>query len=533
MSLNVTFCGAARTVTGSQYFLEYQAPNGQKFKFCIDSGLFQTGQKINLFKINSHLLFDPRKLDALVLTHAHLDHCGRIPYLVKHGFGGKIYSTPATKAIAEVVMSDAARLNTDQNDKDQKPQKVDSNTADYFEMIFEELSRNAGFNPLKGVKKSSLKDRVNKIQFDKEYHQVLARQALETENIGLYDIKDVEQTMTRFETYNYHQKFLIHPNLEIEFFDAGHILGSAYLTITEISSGKQVVFSGDFGNKNKPIINDPEKPHKLKKVSHIFIETTYGNRLHGKLDPKERLRKIIYETVKGEGKVILPSFSVERAQEVIYYIVELMQENKLPKVPIFLDSPMASKVLEICLDHPDLYDEKLRQKIANNANPLIHRNIKILSTPAQSKSLNNFDKPCIIIAGSGMMNGGRILKHLQFHIQNPKNTLLMVGYQAVGTLGRQIWDGAKKVEIEGMEYEVKTRVENINEFSAHGDQKILKEWVVDIMNHAEGGDFKTRLFLMHGEKDASLTFGKELDFMLSSSLETYWPHFGEQVKLWD
>ncbi|MEM1312257.1 MAG: MBL fold metallo-hydrolase [Patescibacteria group bacterium] len=507
MSLEVTFCGAARTVTGSQYYLQYTGPDGSKFSFCLDSGLFQTGQKINLFKINSHLLFDPRTLDAIILTHAHLDHCGRIPYLVKNGFGGKIYSTEATKKIAEVVMSDAARLHTENQKSD--------------------------FSPLRGLKKSDLSSQVNKIEFDGEYLKHLSKIALESENLGLYSQEHVAKAMRRFKTYEYHKKFRIHPNLEIEFFDAGHILGSAYVTITEVSSNKQIIFSGDFGNYNKPIIRDPEVPKKLKNTTHVFIETTYGNRYHGKLNPKERLRKIISETVRQQGKVLLPSFSVERAQEVIYYIVELMQDNKLPKIPIFLDSPMASKILEICLGHPELYDDDLQDKISNSANPLIYKGIQILETSAQSKRLNQFQKPCIIVAGSGMLTGGRILKHLYFHLENPKNTLLMVGYQAVGTLGRLIWDGTKEVEVENKTLQVLTRVENINEFSAHADQKILKKWVVDIVNQADfETNTKAKLFLMHGEKEASLGFGKEIEASLPSQVESYWPKFGEKVTLW-
>ncbi len=508
--LKVTFCGAARTVTGSQYFLEYTGPNGDKFNFCVDSGLFQTGQKINLYKINSHLLFDPRKLDALVLTHAHLDHCGRIPYLIKHGFGGKIYSTLATKQIAEVVMMDAARLSTDKT-----PEK-------------------SSYSPLKGMKKIDLQTKVNQIEFDEKYKEILAKAALESENLGLYSSSEVEQTMRRFKTFEYHNKFLIHPNLEVEFFDAGHILGSAYVTITELSSGQQVVFSGDFGNKNKPIINDPEPPHKLNKLSHVFIETTYGNRLHGKQDPKQKLRKIIYDTLKNNGQVLLPSFSVERAQEVIYFLVELMEENKLQKVPIFLDSPMASKILQICLSHPDLYDKEMKDKLNFTGNPLQYKWIKILETTAQSKNLNHFKDPCIIIAGSGMMNGGRILKHLFFHIENPNNLLLMVGYQAVGTLGRQILDGAKEIDLEGKKLQLNTKVEVINEFSAHADQRILRDWVVDLVDKKQAGpsNKKVKVFLMHGEKDASLTFGREIEAIMPNNVESHWPHFGEQIELW-
>ena len=482
--LSVTFCGAARTVTGSQYYMEYVAPDGKKFNFCLDSGMFQVGQKVNLFKINSHLLFDPKKLDAIVLTHAHLDHCGRIPYLVKQGFGGRIYSTPATKQIAQIVMSDASK-----------------HTGE-GEMA--ELTKNGDWIASSEAPKNGDK---------------------------LYELVDVDTTMTRFKTFDYHELFFIHPNLRVEFNDAGHILGSATVIFTEVSSGRRLAFTGDLGNLNKPIIEDPEMVTYVPNLTHIFTETTYGNRLHPKFIPKEKLRQIINDTIRSKGKVLIPSFSVERAQEVIYFIVELMREGKVPSVPIYLDSPMAEKVLEVCLDHPELYDKDLQAKIRDKANPLIYKNLKILSTAEESKILNLDSKPSIIIAGSGMMNGGRILKHLKFNIENPHNTILIVGYQAEGTLGRKIVDGQKEVEIEDKNYHVLARVEAINEFSAHADQKMLKKFIVGLMQESKGPTVPT-VFLMHGEKDASLTFGKELKDAFQDKIDTYWPRFGEKVELW-
>lgn len=482
--LSVTFCGAARTVTGSQYYMEYVDPSGKKFNFCLDSGMFQVGQKVNLFKINSHLLFDPKKLDAIVLTHAHLDHCGRIPYLVKKGFGGRIYSTRATKDIAEIVMRDASKHSGEGEMK--------------------ELTENGEFVPTKENPKGGEK---------------------------LYDFIDVDTTMTRFKTHDYHEPFFIHPNLQVEFNDAGHILGSATVIFTEVSSGRRLAFSGDLGNPNKPIIEDPEMVTYVPNLTHIFTETTYGNRLHPKFIPKERLRKIINETIRDNGKVLIPSFSVERAQEVIYFIVELMREGKVPSVPIYLDSPMAERVLEVCLDHPELYDEALQDKIREKANPLIYKNLKILSTSQESKMLNLEHTPSIIIAGSGMMNGGRILKHLKFNIENPHNTLIIVGYQAEGTLGRKIVDGNKEVEIEDRNFRVLAKVEIINEFSAHADQKMLKKFIVGLMQESKGPLVPT-VFLMHGEKEAALALGKELKDAFHDKIDTYWPRFGEKVELW-
>jgi metallo-beta-lactamase family protein len=531
--LSVTFCGAARTVTGSQYYLEYTAPDQSTCKFCIDSGLFQTGQSMNLYKINSHLLFDPRSLDCIVLTHAHLDHCGRIPYLIKNGFGGKIYSTEATKKIAEVVMTDAARLSTAESDatslaglkKGENSLKHDNGDIELFQ-----ITKGLGERKVANIT-DGMPELTGEVDVDPK--------TLHLENMGLYNESHVEQAMTRFKTCKYHEPFQIHPNLQVEFFDAGHILGSAWLVITEISSGKQVAFSGDFGNINKPIIEDPEMPYENQRyfpgLTHAFIETTYGNRLHGKLDPKEKLRKVIGECVRNDGQVLLPAFSVERAQEVIYFIVELMQENKIPRVPIYLDSPMASKVLKICLEYPELYDEDYREKISAKADPLRFPLIEILESPGDSKKLNTITKPCIIIAGSGMITGGRILKHLYFHIENPNNTLLIVGYQGTGTLGRQILDGANEILLEGQPKKVMTKIEIINEFSAHADQKTLKDWIVNLFESRRNGHQTQPLtvFLMHGEKDASLAFGHEIESLLPNQVQSYWPHFGEKTQMWE
>lgn len=495
--LSVTFCGAARTVTGSQYYLEYTDPNGSIFRFCIDSGMFQVGKKLNLFKVNSHLLFDPKKLDCVVLTHAHLDHCGRLPYLVKKGFGGKIYSTAATKAITQVVLEDAAKQHQDGLVIADLGDILGDNNSGYVTTLSDEKQQELGI---------------------------------------LYDNEDVFVTMARFRTYEYHKKFLIHPNLQVEFWDAGHILGSAFVIITELSTGKTLAFSGDLGNLHKPIIEDPEMPCCFPNLTHIFVETTYGNRLHGEQNPKEKLRKVISKGLKYGGKVLIPSFSVERAQEIIYFLVELMRENKISQVPIYLDSPMASKVLKIVLASDYLYDDDMKKRIQQKAHPLIYKYLHILETTEDSKSLNKRNKPCIIIAGSGMLNGGRILKHLLFNLDNPKHTLLFVGYQATSTLGRQIIDGASEVEVEGKMMEVKNQIEIINEFSAHADQKTLKDWIISLIHGGQNSDQKTYpkpiVFLMHGEKDSSLTFGKEIELTFVNEIKTHWPRFGEKVELW-
>lgn len=518
-SLSIQFCGAARTVTGSMYFLEYTQASGRVFRFLVDAGMFQVGQDVSLFKMNSTLLFEPQKLDAVILTHCHLDHCGRLPFLVKRGFGGRIYSTPASQELTAIVLMDAA-----------KQQDGNGRDPGYH---FEELGLQAG----------DIDAGLNPDWF------VPRQPELE---VSLYTTNDVELTMSRFKTYDYHQEFEIADGLWVEYRDAGHILGSANVVLTHKDSYgnplRQMIFSGDLGNPNKPIIEDPEMHYDLPHLTHIVVESTYGDRNHPKLEPKQRLKDIIKATTKRGGKLLVPSFSVERAQEVIYYIAELMRDNEIQQMPIYLDSPMATRVLEVCLDHPELYDMELREKIAQKANPLIYKQLKILSTIGDSKAINDRPGSHILIAGSGMLNGGRILKHLLHEGGNPDNTLLFVGYQASGTLGRQILDLWKAnqpiiVQVEYHQMEIKAQIAVINEFSAHADQRMLRDWISKLILNSDlhtGNNFSTgsqsrppvTVFITHGEANASNTLASELVQQHRSNVQTHWPHFGEKVQIW-
>jgi metallo-beta-lactamase family protein len=507
--LTIQFCGAARTVTGSMYFLEYTQSNGSVFRFLVDAGMFQVGQDVSLFKMNSSLLFEPEKLDAVILTHCHLDHCGRLPYLVKKGFGGRIYSTPASKELTEIVLFDSART-----------QDKNSNDSRYH---FEEL----------GIKTKDVDPSLDA--------QFFVPSSIHQDEV-LYDINDVQMTMGRFKTFDYKQSFEIVEGLWVEYRDAGHILGSANVVISEVKNTeakREIIFSGDLGNPGKPIIQDPSIHTDLKNLTHIVIESTYGDRLHPKLEPKKRLKEVISKTSRRKGKVLIPSFSVERAQEVIYYINELMRDNEIPQMPVYLDSPMANKVLEVCLEHPELYDENLRQKVQEKANPLIYKHLKILDTVAQSKAINDSTESSIIIAGSGMLNGGRIIKHVLREGEKAENSLIFVGYQASGTLGRKIidlWRENKKieVEIENKKLNINLEIVVINEFSAHADQAMLRQWVSSLVlnSKATGTDNPVKVFITHGESQASNTLAQELQSQHQADIATYWPHFGEKVQIW-
>jgi metallo-beta-lactamase family protein len=508
--LSITFCGAARTVTGSMYYLEYTPDNGRIYRFVLDAGMFQVGEDVSLYKMNSNLLFEPKLLDAMVLTHCHLDHCGRIPILVNHGFGGRIHSTPATRELAEIVLLDAAK----QQEPDQRDKQLHLDAL--------------------GIRNEDLDPNLNTDWYIPKNPEMMHK---------LYDQHDVEMSISRFKTHEYHQEFELFPNLFIEFRDAGHILGSANVVISEKQDGqvvKQMIFSGDLGNPNKPIIRDPEMHKDLHKLTHVVVESTYGDRLHPTLQPKLRLKEIVKKTFQKRGKLLIPSFSVERAQEVIYYLSELMRDNEIPQMPIFLDSPMASKVLDVCLGHPELYDELLREKIRQHAHPLLYKQLRVLNSIEESKSINGKPGSYILIAGSGMLNGGRILKHLLHNGSYSENTLLFVGYQAQGTLGREILDLWKSgqtpnVNVDGYDMEIKAEIAVINEFSAHADQAMTKRWIADMVFNREKFDRYQDLtvFITHGEHSASETLARELKAQHPEDLSPYYPRFGERVVVWE
>jgi metallo-beta-lactamase family protein len=501
--LSVTFCGAARTVTGSLYLLEYIDSSNNPFRFILDAGMFQVGGRANLYRINSHLVFDPKTVDAIVLTHGHLDHCGRIPYLFKMGFNGPIYCTRATSEIAQVVMEDSARMQKD--DEGKLPQEYLD--IDYFQ------------------KEEYKKKFVTNEKSDGQLDTIIKKMDEGEGYLRLYSDVDVAAAVAKFEFNEYHEKFKIHPEIELEFYDAGHILGSAYVVFNFLKENKKVVFSGDLGNLDKPIIEDPEMPPKIDNLAAVFTETTYGNKVHGVKQPKLKLSEAVNPILKSNGgKVLIPSFSVERAQEIIYFLYELMEEKKIPYVPVYLDSPMANKVLDICVEHQELYDDEMDEKIRTKKNPFKWNNLKILESKQESLSLHKMDKACIIIAGSGMLTGGRMLDHLYFNIENPNNLLMFCGYQAEGTLGRKLMDGISEIKLNDRLFKPAIQITNITEFSAHADRLTLHKWLGDLYN---GHDDAT-LFLMHGEADAVKFYQDEINRDIPN-IKTYWPKFAETV----
>ena len=433
--------GAAKIVTGSMHLVDTG-----KTKILVDAGMFQG--------INEHLNydplgFDPREIESLILTHGHLDHVGRLPLLYKYGFRGKVYAHPATFDIAKVVLLDSAKLQEEE-----------------YETRFRKAQRRG-----------------------KEH---LVRKPLYTRE----DVKKILKKMKKIPV-EYKKTIKVAKGIKATFKDAGHILGSSFIELDfeEFNIPKRILFSGDLGNMDNEILPKPETPTY---ADALFIESTYGDRNHKNFEEsKKEFKKTVIETLLSGGNVIIPTFAIERAQQLLCLLKEMSEEKSLPKsAKVFLDSPMAKKVTAVYKKHSKLLSKHCR-KFKNH--PFEFPQLKLIKDVEESKKINNIDKGAIIIAGSGMCNGGRILHHLKHRIWNPRNTILFVGYQAKGTLGRKIIEGAKFIKIYHEEIVVRAKIVTINGFSAHADQRELISWMQQFEN-------LNRIFLIHGEYDKQLVF---------------------------
>lgn len=442
--MKITFLGAARNVTGSCYCLEIGAR-----KLLIDCGFYQ---ERHLKERNwAPFAVEPASVDAVILTHAHLDHCGLLPKLVREGFSGNIYCTPATEDIARIILADSAKIQEhDAEYKKKRHEKADQQSPYPYE--------------------------------------------------PLYTIEDAERVYPHFSTVKYNKICNPFDGVEVIFNDAGHILGSSIVEINvkTVDGKRKIIFSGDLGRGDVPILHDPSR---FKEADYIVIESTYGNRVHrddGEIP--ETLANIINRTVKEGGNIVVPSFAVERTQELLYHLHLLLKDKRIPKIPVIVDSPMAIKVTEVFERHPELFDDETRAMLRAGEHPCDFPSLIMSRTTEESKSINGRGGSAIIIAGSGMCTGGRIKHHIANNIGNPASTLLFVGYQAVGTLGRQLVEKEQKVRIHGQEYEVAAHVMKINGFSAHADRNELMAWL-SFLERAP-----RRVFVTHGEPEAADSF---------------------------
>ena len=463
MAVKLKFLGGVRTVTGSSHLV-----TAGRTEVILDAGLFQ-GHRDESYKINTTFNFNPRSVNALVLSHAHVDHCGNIPSLIKKGLRCKIYTTPATKDLAQLMLEDSGKIQEE----------------------------------------------------DIKYVNKINKRIGLPERKPLYTKKEAARATKIFRPIAYNQKFCIAKNICVTLLDAGHILGSA-VTVLDIKDDDRSIRLGyavDLGRKNLPLLNDPVIP---KGLDYLIIESTYGGRLHTPIEEAQsKLREAISRTLRRGGKVLIPSFTLERTQEVIYFLNELLKEKLIPYVPIYVDSPLATDITEVFEYHTDYLDKETRQAINKGDSPFGFLNLKFIRDQKESKALNADKRPMIIIAGSGMCESGRILHHLQNNIEDSRNMILVVGYMARDTLGRRIVDREKIVRIFGIEYELNAEVVIINAMSGHADKDELLEFVTGCLP-------LKRIFLVHGEEEQSQAL---CDTLTQKGLSAYIPSKDEEVLL--
>ncbi|MFA6410836.1 MAG: MBL fold metallo-hydrolase [Candidatus Buchananbacteria bacterium] len=442
--MKISFHGACQDVTGSCILIETE-----KSKFLVDCGMFQGEQfasQHNLEKFS----FNPKQVDFVLLTHAHLDHCGRLPKLGKEGFGGQIYCTPATADFAEIILLDSAHV------------------------ILLEAQRN--------------------------------------QTQPIYLEQDVNEILPLFSPWPYEQEKEITPEIKIKIRDAGHILGSAIFEvfIKENGQEKKLVFSGDLGNPPAPIVKDTEF---IDGADLVFIESTYAGRIHEQKEERQQLlRQAIIESVGQGGVLMIPAFALERTQEVLYEIHQLQEANQIPDLPIFVDSPLAIKATAVYKKYVDMYDQESKDWIMRGDDLFNFPGLKYTPSVLESKAINTTPNPKIILAGSGMCTGGRMPHHLKLNLTDPKSHVLIIAYQAPGSLGRELLDGAKTVIIDGQKIKVKAKVSAIGGYSSHADHPKLMAWLQKIIQPKPG-----KIFVIHGEKESNLALADDIEKKLNLS----------------
>ncbi len=463
--MRLTFHGAARAVTGSMHLVETDHQ-----RILLDCGLMQ-GHRAEATQRNANPPFDPSTLDAAILSHAHIDHSGNLPTLVKRGFAGDVHCTPATRDLATLMLRDSARI------QEQDAQYLNQKTS------------RQGLPPIE----------------------------------PLYTAADAERALQHLISRPYRRPFNINQGGRVQFLDAGHILGSA-ITVLDLQDGNRpmrLAFTGDLGRKGTPILNDPEI---ARGVDYLIIESTYGDREHGPFEKTEDdLARIIRETIARGGKVVIPAFAVERTQEVLYALHRKVEARQVPQVPSFVDSPLAVSATDVFRMHVECLKPEVRDHLLTRADPFGFEKLRFTRTVDESKQINNVHGSVIIISASGMCEAGRVLHHLKNTIEDERNTILFVGYQAEHTLGRRLQDGARKVKIFGDEFYVRARIESASGFSAHADRSDLLDWVAAVKENLKG------VFVVHGEEKSSLAFAEAL--RAAGSFSVMVPELGETILL--
>ncbi len=492
--IELQFLGAVGTVTGSQFLLTA----GDR-KILVDCGMFQ-GSPNEVARNRMDFAFDPAGLDAVLLTHAHLDHCGRIPALVKGGFRGPIITTAATADLAEIVFRDAAMLMAEAEARWRRRHPEES-VAEGPALVDD-------------------KEMVARLRAARPRSTTMTRAAL-------YGIADVEQAIRQFRPTGYGQSVPVADGVTAVFHDAGHILGSAIIvvTLTDPADGEQmtVVFSGDLGRCDTPILANPAE---IAHADAVLVESTYGNREHaGQEAAAEELVATIGEVAEGRGVLLVPAFAIGRTQELVWILDDLVRSGRIKHLPLYLDSPMAQHASEIYLRHPEVYDDETAALLRSGESPLMYPGQTFTTEVAASKAIRTQPRPMMVVASSGMLTGGRILHHLKDFLPDPACTLLFIGYQGEGTLGRHLQNGGKTARIDGQEFPVRCRVRSISGFSAHADEHELDDWLANFTR--DGRPMK--VFVVHGDPDAAEALAARTRDRLG--LDAVVPHYRETVRL--
>ena len=449
--MKLTFWGAAGTVTGSMHLLE----TGGK-RFLLDCGLYQ-GRRKEADAKNRNLPFAADSIDGVVLSHAHIDHSGNLPTLVRNGFSGPIYSTPATVDLCNWMLRDTAHI-----------QEHDA----------EFLNRRRERRKSAGLENGPVEP--------------------------LYTTADAEQTLPLFRKVDYHAPFHLFPGLEYEAYDAGHILGSSNIVLTDANGGDPIrlIFSGDIGRAGLPILRDPEV---MPAADYLIMESTYGGRLHKDVHHViNKLADVVNRTAKRGGRIIVPAFAVGRTQQLVLLLHQLANEKRIPNIPIFVDSPLAVNVTAVHRDHPECFDPETHAFLDNHEDPFGFKRLQYIREAAESKKLNDLYGPFVVISASGMCEQGRILHHLRNSIEDPRNTVLVTGFQAQDTLGRKLVEKWPEVKIFGEPMRVRAEVSSLDDLSGHADQRELIEWIRPIAPSLR------QVFLVHGEPQQSAVLAKLL-----------------------
>jgi len=437
LTITIKFCGGARTVTGSMHLV-----STDKSDVLLDCGLFH-GRRDESYAVNSHFAFNPHDLNACVVSHAHIDHCGNFPTLIKKGYRSHIYATPATKNLCRHMLPDSGYIQEE----------------------------------------------------DIRYVNKINRRKGRPPRSPLYTKNEAQTCLKYFRPVEYHRKFSISKDIDLTFFDAGHILGSA-IPVLDVKTSRGVIriaYAVDLGRYGIPLLRDPESP---KDIDYLIIESTYGGRKHGSLEKAgKQLTDAINRTVRRGGKIIIPSFALERTQLIVYFISELMKKKKIKKIPIYVDSPLAVNLTKVFRQNWEYFDDVTKEAFRKKQDPLGSDNITYITNVNKSKSLNNETRPMIIISASGMCENGRILHHLKNNIENPHNTVLVIGFMAKNTLGRRIIEKEETVRIFGQLYEMQAEVVVLDAFSAHADEEGLVEYVKNCRENLK------KVFIVHGESE--------------------------------